>query len=267
MVDLHSGLGYSPDSPTRRNMRQERVVFGAGPIPGLPGQLFVLFVEPSKPEADTFYADDISSGLIEVQKAYPDDRLILLPPIGTPPDDARVPDDTADTVVADLAELVDARTYRGITEPGLIRRLCRAGLEFVVSCAWETHGLLVAKLAGAPYAEAEVVVAKPTEEGPGFTLYPGRGAFARMTRSKPGSFPIEDVLAVRMNVLPDWAAPSARSVYGEAVVPEPFVVLGGARGPVGDHEAAVLGAITAAIASSGTGHAGNVHAMIRRWVP
>ena len=248
-------------------IQRERIVFGGGPVPEIPGRLFVLFVEPSKPGADIFYAEDPVQARALVAAAYPGDRLIALPPVGMPPADTLFTEATIDTVVADLAELVSAADYNGISDGALIRCLCRAGLEFVHARPWESHALLVAELTGAAFPEAEIAVTEPTAEGAGFSLYPGRGAFARMAGSFKGSpLEIDEVLALQVRELPEWAAPAIRALREEPLFPVPVRISGRSRVPVGDDDAALLAAVAAAITASGEGHAGSVCARVSAWL-
>jgi hypothetical protein len=246
-------------------MEQERYVYGAGPVPGLPDPLFVVFVEPGRAGADSFYGADPAQVMVEVRAAYPKDRLIELPPVGVPQAGVRISDAMADTIIADLAELVGAAYFRGIKDPALLRRLCRASRDFVRAAPWETGGLLVASFVAAPFDTAEIAVAAPVGHGCGFSLFPGRGAFARMAQSEPGSFSADGSLVLGIQPLPDWAASAARAVHADAVMPEPAAIREGGRVAVDDAQAAALTAVAAAIASGGEGHAGDVRVQLRSW--
>lgn len=246
-------------------MEQEKFVYGAGPVPDLPDPLFVVFVEPARAGAESFYGADPAQVMAEVRAAYPQDRLIELPPVGVPQAAVRIPDATADAIIADLTELVGAPYFRGLKDAALLRRLCRTSRDFVRAAPWETAGLLIANLVGAPFDTAEIAIAAPVGHSCGFSLFPGRGAFASMAQSQPGSFSAEGSLVLEIRPFPDWAASAARAVHADAVMPEPAAVREDSRMAVDDAQIAVLAAVAAAIASGGEGRAGDVRVQLRNW--
>jgi len=246
-------------------MAQQRIVYGAGPVPDVPGRLFVAFVQPSRADAGTFYGDDPQRILADVQAAYLGDALTALPPFGILPAQTALDDATAEIVAADLAELVSAEAYGGIADATVLRRLCRAALDFVAGRAWEKHGLFVAALEGAGFAEAEVVVAAVDTGETGFMLHPGRGAFALMRQSGPTPAIFGDLLAFGMRALPSWVAPAAEAAFGHAIVPDPIRVRDGVRISADDADARLLAAVASAIVKDGEGEACGVRARLRRW--
>jgi hypothetical protein len=246
-------------------MVKRRFVFGGGPVPGVPGRLFVAFVEPARADAATFYGDDPQRILQDVQAAYANDMLTALPPFGVLPAGDGVDDAMAGIVAADIAELAFADAYRGIADANALRRLCRAALDFVAASGWKRHGLFVAALQGAGLPEAEVAVVGTGQNDAGFTLYPGRGGFALMGQTGPAPMLSGDLLAFGIRALPDWVAAAASAACTHAVAPDPARIRNGIRILADDADALLLAAVATAIARDGEGEAGGVRARLRRW--
>jgi hypothetical protein len=246
-------------------MEAERYVFGAGPMPNVDSSLYVVFIEPSSSDASMFFVDEPEHAVIGAKSRYPGDRFVVLPPFSTAPD-IPVPDAVADVMVADLAELVSPDDFQGVSDANMVRRLCRSAINLSQVRSIDGDQLLIAEITGASISNAEIAVSVSQTNVAGLTLYPGRDAFARMAKwpsDKP--FSCDELFALHLRDLPEWAAMAAQAVCGSAVVPKPIHVLGDARVPISNQDAALLIAVMESLAFPTGNSAGDIRVRLQRW--